>query len=78
MEYKDKCRIMEDRLNEVNELSHESQAQLGDSTEVLRGLEAKLRLSEVSFQLKWNFHAVSSVTVFRVYQTPRQTKKHVC
>ena len=49
MEYKDKCKIMEDRLNEVNALSHESQAQLGDSTEVLRELEAKLRHSEVRF-----------------------------
>ena len=64
---------MEERLNEVNELSHESQAQLGDSTEVLRGLEAKLKLSEVSFQMELSCSVFGDC--LPCYQTPRQTKK---
>ena len=49
--YKDKCRAMEQRLSEVNELSNQSQAQLGDSAEVLRGLEARLTHSQVG--IRW-------------------------
>ena len=51
MQYKEKCQVMEARLNEVNELSNQSRAQLGDSADVLRGLEAKLRHTEVNRQI---------------------------
>ena len=46
---------MEARLNEVNELSNQSRAQLGDSADVLRGLEAKLRHTEVNRQILPHF-----------------------
>ena len=53
MQYKDKCKLMEDRLAEVNELSMESQAELGNSTQVLRGLEDKLKQTQVQILLPY-------------------------
>ena len=55
VQYKEKCQVMEARLNEVNELSNQSRAQLGDSADVLRGLEAKLRHTEVNRQILPHF-----------------------
>ena len=39
---------MEERLLEVNELSNDSQVRLLETTDVLKGLEDKLKASEVS------------------------------
>ena len=47
-DYKEKCRLMEERLLEVNELSNDSQVRLLETTDVLKGLEDKLKASEVS------------------------------
>ena len=38
---------MEQRLIDVNSLSNESQTRLSETSEVLRGLEEKLRTAEV-------------------------------
>ena len=46
-EYKHQCMLMEQRLVEVNELSNDSQLQLVGTTEVLKGIEDKLKPSEV-------------------------------
>ena len=40
---------MEERLSEVNAISNDSQHRLGETSEVLKGLEDKLKASEVSF-----------------------------
>ena len=40
---------MEERLSEVNAISNDSQHRLGETSEVLKGLEHKLKASEVSF-----------------------------
>ena len=40
---------MEERLSEVNAISNDSQHRLGETSEVLKGLEDKLIASEVSF-----------------------------
>ena len=45
--YKDQCRVMEQKLVEVNGLSNESQARLSETSEVLKGLEDKLKTTEV-------------------------------
>ena len=57
---------MEARLNEVNELSNQSRAQLGDSADVLRGLEAKLRHTEVNRQILPHFFKpiMQSIRIF--------------
>ena len=41
--------LMEERLAEVNAISNDSQHRLGETSEVLKGLEDKLIASEVSF-----------------------------
>ena len=41
--------LMEERLAEVNAISNDSQHRLGETSEVLKGLEDKLKASEVSF-----------------------------
>ena len=46
-DYKNQCKIMEDRLAEVNELANQSQAQLGDTSEAIGTLEGKLKVTEV-------------------------------
>ena len=62
---------MEARLNEVNELSNQSRAQLGDSADVLRGLEAKLRHSEVNRRVYYYVYLfkpiMQSVRIFWVH-----------
>ena len=40
---------MEERLAQVNAISNDSQLRLGETSEVLKGLEDKLKASEVSF-----------------------------
>ena len=42
--------MLEERLSEVNALSNESQARLGETSEVLKGLEDKLKTSEVNLK----------------------------
>ena len=66
VQYKEKCQGMEARLNEVNELSNQSRAQLGDSADVLRGLEAKLRHTEVNRQILPHFFKpiMQSIRIF--------------
>ena len=49
--------MLEERLSEVNALSNESQARLGETSEVLKGLEDKLKTSEVN--LKFNILPLS-------------------
>ena len=44
---------MEQRLVEVNTLSNESQARLSETSEVLRGLEDKLKTTEVFIYTKF-------------------------
>ena len=41
--------LMEERLAQVNAISNDSQLRLGETSEVLKGLEDKLKASEVSF-----------------------------
>ena len=51
---------MEERLSEVNAISNDSQHRLGETSEVLKGLEDKLKASEVSFVYNEGLTGLSS------------------
>ena len=51
---------MEERLSEVNAISNDSQHRLGETSEVLKGLEDKLKASEVSFGYNEGLTGLSS------------------
>ena len=52
---------MEQRLVEVNALSNESQGQLSETSEVLKGLEDNLKSTEVNFSYNVNLKSLGAL-----------------